>query len=583
MLTVTATIAGAGLISVTNLSTDLVRGQRQAEMLRFQVDADMMHDAVRADVQASLMSYDPASGIDIGGVKQDVAEHAKALTDYIARARKLAGDGKAGAALDKVAGPAATYAGMGVAQVGLAASDAEAAKAAMPAFLAQFEKVEGLMATASDELSAFAAAGNARSTGEAGLAKLVMAVALILGLGVPAALMVLGTKLVTRPLTALTQAMQRLARGDNDQAVAGAERGDEIGAMARATEVFRQAGIEKQRLEADAERLRLDAEAARKAAEAEILAKERAKVASSLGQGLAALARGDLTYRLADDLPAEYAQLRTDFNAAIGELQGTVRSVSAAADGVRGGSDEIAAAADDLSRRTEQQAASLEETAAALDQLTATVKRSAEVAREASDSVTRTRGEAEQSGLIMREAVAAMGQIEQSSGQIGQIIGVIDEIAFQTNLLALNAGVEAARAGEAGRGFAVVASEVRALAQRSADAAKEIKSLISASSGQVDAGVALVGRTGQALDRIVQSVGEVDRLIASIAASAQEQATGLGEVNTAVNQMDQMTQHNAAMVEQTTAAAHALHGASETLGQAVGHFQTGERTRSLAA
>jgi methyl-accepting chemotaxis protein len=577
MLLITAIIAGMGLLSATSLSNDLVKGQRDADMLRYQVDSDMMHDAIRADAQASLMAGDPASGIDIAEVRQDVADHAKRLKDYIARSRDLAGDSKAGQDLARLAGPAEAYAQAGIAQVELAASDHAAAQAAMPAFMDNFKTVEGLMSTASDELSAAASAESARIAREAGLARLAMTLALVAGLAIPIALMLLGVRLVTRPLTALTAAMQRLAQGDNDQAVAGASREDEIGAMARATEVFREAGLEKRRLEAEAERLRLDTEAARKAAEAEILARERSAVAGSLGEGLAALAQGNLTYRLADVLPAEYAQLRSDFNDAIAELQGTVQSVGAAADGVRGGSDEMAMAADDLSRRTEQQAASLEETAAALDELTATVQRSAQVAKLACETVTKTRGEAEQSGAVVRDAVEAMGQIERSSGQIAQIIGVIDEIAFQTNLLALNAGVEAARAGEAGRGFAVVASEVRALAQRSADAAKEIKGLISASTGQVGAGVELVGRTGQVLSRIVERVGEVDRLIASIAASAEEQAIGLGQVNTAVNQMDQMTQQNAAMVEQSTAATHSLKVESEALAGLMNRFQTGER------
>jgi methyl-accepting chemotaxis protein len=582
MLLITAAIAGIGLLSVTKLSDDLVRGQRQAEMLRYQVDADMMHDAIRADAQESLMAHDPANGINIAQLKADAAEHARKLKDYIAKSRELAGETEAGAALARLAGPADAYAQAGLAQVDLGAGDVAAAQAAMPGFMANFKTVEGLMATASDQLSAVAAAENARIAREAGLARLVTLLALVLGLVVPAGLMLLGVRLVTRPLTVLTAAVERLAKGDNDQAVAGAAREDEIGAMARATEVFRAAGIEKIRLEGEAERLRLDTEAARKAAEAEILGRERTAVAGSLGLGLAALAQGRLTFRLADDLPAEYAQLRSDFNNAIAELQGTVQSVGAATHGVRGGADEIALAADDLSRRTEQQAASLEQTAAALDELTATVRRSAQVAKEACDTVTKTRAEAEQSGIVMRDAVEAMGQIEQSSGKITQIIGVIDEIAFQTNLLALNAGVEAARAGDAGRGFAVVAQEVRALAQRSADAAKEIKALISASSDQVGAGVALVGRTGQALGRIAQSVGEVDKLIASIAASAQEQATGLGEVNTAVNQMDQMTQQNAAMVEQSTAATHSLKVESEALTGLMARFEVGGQPATVS-
>jgi methyl-accepting chemotaxis protein len=306
-------------------------------------------------------------------------------------------------------------------------------------------------------------------------------------------------------------------------------------------------------------------------------------VVAALGEALARLSGGDLMSRLDIEVSDEFAKLKADYNSAVEALEATMRAVTGATDGIRNGTDEIAIASDDLSRRTEQQAASLEETAAALDQLTATVRKSAEGARQASDVVSTARGEAEHSGQVVRDAVAAMGQIEKSSGQIAQIIGVIDEIAFQTNLLALNAGVEAARAGEAGRGFAVVASEVRALAQRSADAAKEIKGLISASTGQVGEGVKLVGDTGEALRRIVDRVGEIDSLVSEIAASSQEQAVGLNQVNTAVNQMDQVTQQNAAMVEQATAATHSLKSETSELSRLVGRFAiSGDRQVSAA-
>ncbi|HEX3984553.1 MAG TPA: methyl-accepting chemotaxis protein, partial [Acidisoma sp.] len=254
-----------------------------------------------------------------------------------------------------------------------------------------------------------------------------------------------------------------------------------------------------------------------------------------------------------------------------------MQSVAANTAAVRSGAAEIGQATDDLSHRTEQQAASLEETAAALDEITATVRKTAASVDEARHLVEEARGGAERSGKVVRDAVAAMGGIENSSRQIGNIIGVIDEIAFQTNLLALNAGVEAARAGEAGRGFAVVATEVRALAQRSADAAKEIKTLISASGQQVALGVKLVGETGQALSMIVEQVMRLNGLVGEIAASAGEQATGLQQVNTAVNQMDQVTQQNAAMVEEATAATHGLTHEAEELAQRVGQFDVGNR------
>ena len=248
--------------------------------------------------------------------------------------------------------------------------------------------------------------------------------------------------------------------------------------------------------------------------------------------------------------------------------------VGATAKSIKAGVGEIAAATDDWSQRTEQQAANLEESAAALEQLTVTVKKASQGAIHARDVVSAAKIDAEKSGAVVREAMAAMAAIDKSSKQIGQIIGVIDEIAFQTNLLALNAGVEAARAGDAGRGFAVVASEVRALAQRSAEAAKEIKGLISASTAQVDQGVVLVGQTGEALERIVTQVVEIAGSIAEIAVSAQEQSTGLDQVNAAVTDMSQATQKNSALIGETSAATHTLASETERLAKLVAAYRT---------
>jgi methyl-accepting chemotaxis protein len=323
---------------------------------------------------------------------------------------------------------------------------------------------------------------------------------------------------------------------------------------------------------------RLKAEAAHNAA-----AEEQRLVVEGLADGLKRLADGVLVHRLNEPFAPDYEQLRVDFNAAMSKLEHTMTAVAGNTSAIRAGAQEISSATDDLSRRTEQQAASLEQTAAALDEITATVKKTADGAIRANAAVVAARKDAEASGKVVREAVDAMSLIETSSSQIGQIIGVIDEIAFQTNLLALNAGVEAARAGDAGRGFAVVASEVRALAQRSAEAAKEIKGLIQQSNQHVSAGVTLVAETGKALDRIVAQVVEITGVVSEIAASAQEQASGLHEVNAAVNQMDQVTQQNAAMVEEATAASHAQSQETETLADLIAQFEVGAAVRRPAA
>ena len=322
----------------------------------------------------------------------------------------------------------------------------------------------------------------------------------------------------------------------------------------------------------EAEQAAMRAEAERQEAR-----EQQSHAVEALGQALSAIARGDLTYRIDGAFPAEYRQVQSDFNTAVDTLNKTMAAIVEAGQSMRGGAGEISVGADDLSRRTESQAARLEETAAALDEITATVTRTAEVSRKAQGFVDRTSERATASGEVVSGAIAAMQRIEASAGQIGQIVGVIDEIAFQTNLLALNAGVEAARAGDAGRGFAVVAQEVRALAQRSAEAAKEIKGLIATSGREVDSGVELVGKTGEALTQIVADVGSITELVGEIAASAGEQASGLAEVNTAVNAMDQMTQQNAALVEQSTAASHALADKAAELARLTGQFQVGVR------
>ncbi|UQV19566.1 methyl-accepting chemotaxis protein [Brevundimonas albigilva] len=402
----------------------------------------------------------------------------------------------------------------------------------------------------------------------------------LFGVGAVVSLVVLGACLylsrrMFAPLGELRRRMEALQQGRLEISVPWAGRSDDIGQIARAVASFRDAAVKRVEMEAEAEALRETAKANRIAAEQERhrIAEEDAVVVAALGEGLACLARGDLTHRIRVDFVARSRQLKDDYNAAMDALGQTMGDIVDLVQAMRAGTAEVTTATDDLSRRTERQAASLEQTAAALDQITVTVKKTAEGAQSAAAITAEARSGAEAREQIIAETTAAMSEIETTSGRIGEIIGVIDEIAFQTNLLALNAGVEAARAGEAGRGFAVVASEVRALAQRSAEAAREIKTLIGASSASVGEGARLVARTGGALTALIGQVAQINGLAAEIAASAREQAVGLAEINTAVNHMDQTTQQNAAMVEQTTAANQALSQEADRLADLVARFR----------
>ncbi len=383
---------------------------------------------------------------------------------------------------------------------------------------------------------------------------------------------------IVRPLKRLSEQMRTLAGGDTSLEIEGAHRRDEIGEMSKAVEVFKSNAIDRRNVEARAvaDRSAADADRERATSLRQAGAEAQSAAMGALRDGLKRLADGNLTVKLEQGFSAEYAEVRDDFNAAAGKLRGALSAVVVSTGTIHSSTREISAASDNLSHRTEQQAANLEETAAALEEITTTLKQSAQGAQHAAEVVATADADAKNGAVIVRKAVEAMDAIAESSSKIGQIIGVIDEIAFQTNLLALNAGVEAARAGDSGKGFAVVASEVRALAQRSAEAAKEIKSLVSMSGAQVESGVKLVADTGKALENIISQVSEINKVVADIAAGAQQQATGLQQINTAIGVMDQSTQQNATMVEESTSASHSLSQATGELQRLIEQFRVGD-------
>ncbi|CAN2535796.1 hypothetical+protein [Methylocapsa aurea] len=460
----------------------------------------------------------------------------------------------------------------------LGRGDAAAVSASLERVDADFAAHRRLEANAIGLASAAAAATEKDAVQLGDRADLVSLAATLAILGALVGASLLAHRRVVTPIVAISDYATKLARGDKLGQPPFAGRDDEIGRLRDATAVVRDK-LEEIRL-AETRAAEQNAAAAskleEKAAGAKWYIENRDFFFSEYTAAMERLAEGDLEVRLEKEFIKDYEKLRARFNAAAERMQHTLRGIVVTTGAIGSSTREIARASEDLSQRNEQQAATLAETAAAVDQITGTVRKAAESAVEAREIVGDAKTDAVKGEKIVGEAIDAMSGIEKSSQQIGQIIGVIDEIAFQTNLLALNAGVEAARAGEAGRGFAVVATEVRSLAQRSAEAAKEIKDLIAVSNARVQDGVGLVAETGASLHRIVEQVNRIDVVVTGIAASAEAQSTSLREVNTAVQEIDQVTQKNAAMSEETNAASRSLAEDSAELVQLVTRFKIGE-------
>jgi methyl-accepting chemotaxis protein len=521
-------------------------------------------------------------------------------------------DSQAKAQVDKLADALAAYLKIAKSAVETSATDLDKAMKLMHEASAQFVIIGSLTSDLADNSTLYRSAEVTRNNDALNRQVKLLDIATLIAIVIGCLASLLIGRGIAKPVSGIANAIKRMADGDFDTPLPGLGRKDEIGQIAAAVEGIKERAAEKARHEADemtfrqareaeeaAEKQRLESERqtqaaaerqkaaeemlrqqerqakieADAAAERQKAAEEQARVLNLLAAALKSLSEGDLTMVLDEGFHGEYAQIKDDFNVAVARLNETISSIVESAGEVSSATAEISASTSDLSQRTEEQAASLEETSASMEEIAAVVKKNAENAHQANHSAGATKDVADRGGQVVAQAVDAMARIEESSSNISEIISVIDEIARQTNLLALNAAVEAARAGEAGRGFAVVATEVRSLAQRSSQAAKDIKDLIVNSNGQVKEGVELVGKAGAALQEIVDSIKVVAELVADIATASSEQSTGIEQINRTLTQMDEMTQQNSALVEENAATAKTLEHQAEAMNEHVAYFR----------
>jgi methyl-accepting chemotaxis protein len=531
--------AAVGLFGMWRSDHGLESQITATDTIHHEMTADMVHEGVEADVFYAILVGPNGLPEEKAAVKAKLAEDITIFHESMTKLAELDLPLEVVGQLQATVPLIEDYLTSADKLVQIALADEAAGRAGVPGFMAKFNALESQMARLGDLTQSLS---EATATEARGLFKILTLV--LIGVSAATTLAMLFsawsvTRSISKPIERLRSALGEVAKGDFGIRIGTITRDDDIGAIARDIDTV-----------SDRVKVAMDEQAAQR--------REGEHVIAILGQGLRNLAEGNLSHDIDEVFSETYEPLRKDFNDTVENLNVMITQLVEASEGIRARSTEISRASEDLSARTETQAATLEETAAALEEMTASVNTAASNAKEVEAVVLRARNDVEASGRVVQGAVNAMNEIESSSSQISQIIGVIDDIAFQTNLLALNAGVEAARAGDAGRGFAVVASEVRALAQRSSLAAKEIKVLISASSQHVHSGVQQVDGAGKALSEVVTQVAQISKLVSNMATGSYEQAQGLNEINIGVAQLDQVTQHNAAMVEESGAATQGL-------------------------
>lgn len=556
-----ALLSALGIYSLWQSELELERQIKMTEALRHELKADMMHEAMEALVVYSLLQGEKASATERTKLIKTLEKDIEILRNELDTLAAMDLTPEISALLAKVIPIADQFAKDSQTMQALAFSDNAAGLERLPAFQKQFYDFGDAMAPLAKTIERVA-----EETAVAARAHDMNLLYMLLGISALTIGMVLYnarriTLTISRPLERLRVSLKEVSQGDFGIKIADRMRSDDFGEIAKDIDFISDRVVQTL---AEQEALRTEGEA----------------VINRLGAGMKKLSAGDFSERISTSFNEDYEALRIDFNNTVDNLNDLLSKVVQASNGIQARSGEIHGASQDLSMRTASQAATLEETAAALEQMTNSVKTAAQNTKDVETAMTTAREDVEHSGRVVEGAVEAMNEIEASSSRISQIIGVIDDIAFQTNLLALNAGVEAARAGEVGRGFAVVASEVRSLAQRSSEAANEIKVLISTSTKHVQDGVDQVDQAGKALSAVVTQVAHISELVSGISAVSVEQANGITEVNTGVSQLDQVTQQNATMVEDSGTAIQSLNEETHGLNQLVGQFVLRQDTQA---